>query len=195
MALQRKDTRFLSEGMRGVSGVNGGVTNPVVEVAGTRFIEGTTDFIQYADQARLMQKASEYAARYNHLLLNHLLRANNPAVVQARRTIDQELVRLERRDPIQDAERALREDAPSLTLLSLPVERHDTPGINETMLETIHKRVSKQTNDLEGVGFHPLPFDAQVMTPNQRRRAARLVVRYVVPYNRHTFKKYKSVTM
>jgi hypothetical protein len=159
---------------------------------GTRFIEGTTDFIQYADQGRLTERASEYAARYNRLLLAHLLRASDPAVVQARRTIDRELARLEGRDPIKDARQALREDAPGLRLLSLPDERDETPGVSDTVLEVIHRRVSEKTNDLRGVGSQPLPFDVQVMTPAQRRRATRLIVRYVAPYNRYTATTYNG---
>jgi hypothetical protein len=187
-ALQRKDKRFIQAGF--LTGVNGGHTNPVVAVAGTRFIEGTTDFIQYADQVRLTQKASEYAARYNRLLLNHLLLVNDPAVVQARRTIDRELTRLERRDPIQDARQTLRENAPGLMLLSLPNGRDDTPGVTDKVYEVIQQRVSEKTNNLQGVGFYPLPFDAQVMTPAQRRRAANLIVCYIAPHNHYISKTY-----
>jgi hypothetical protein len=52
-ALRRKDKRFLQAGIMRDFGISGGITNPVVEVAGRRFVEGTTDFIQYADQGRL----------------------------------------------------------------------------------------------------------------------------------------------
>ena len=191
-ALQRKDKRFLQAGIMRDFGISGGITNPVVEVAGRRFVEGTTDFIQYADQGRLTEKAPEYAARYNRLLLAHLLRVNDPVVVQARRTIDRELARLERRDPIQDARQALREDAPGLILLSVPDERDDTPGVSSKVYEVTRLRVSERTNDVRGVGFHPLPFDPQVMTPAQRRRAARLVTRYITPYNRYLVTTYNG---
>jgi hypothetical protein len=140
----------------------------------------------------LTERASEYAARYNRLLLAHLLRANDPVVVQARRTIDRELARLEGRDPIKDARQALRENAPGLTLFLLPDEHDETPGVSSKVYEVIQQRVSEKTNDLQGVGFHPLPFDVQVMTPVQRRRLPRLVMRYVAAYNRYTATTYNG---
>lgn len=192
-AIHRKDLRFLGVAGFGlmVPGVpSGGTTNPVVAIRGVRVIEGTSDFIQSDEQERLQPFADRYVRRYNHLLFEHLLRVNDPAVVQARRKIDEELFRLERRDPIRDAKKAVQE-APPLLLIELPDRLEAVPGVNHKALQA-----AEQADELGGVfGYLPWPFVfvREVMTPVQRHRLARQIPRYIAPYNRYVFGHHRPV--
>ncbi|RYG93926.1 MAG: hypothetical protein EON58_17340 [Alphaproteobacteria bacterium] len=154
----------------------------MVDIRGVHVIEGTSDFIQSDEQQRLQTIATRYAERYNRLLFAYLMRTNDPSVSEARQKINQELLILERGDPIRDAKKAVRESPP---WLFIELAFDSVPGIDIKIL---------QADDSARIGYQggPFAFVPEVMTPSQRNRLAQQVSRYIVPYNKYVFAAYQA---
>jgi hypothetical protein len=75
-AERQRDTRFISVYALSFVGEFGIPETPetreLTRKRGSRHIEGTTDIITSSEHMRLLRKASEYAQRYNSLLLAFL---------------------------------------------------------------------------------------------------------------------------
>jgi hypothetical protein len=184
-AIKRGDLRFLAVGGFGamVPGVPGG-PNPVVEIRGARIISGTGDALESEEQLRLQPIAEKYAALYNRLLFDHLMRVNDSSIGEARRRIDQELLRLERADPQKDAEQEVKK--PYLQLIKLFSFSDQVPGIDPKALEAAQD-ARDVIGGVFGYSVSADVFVPEVMTSEQRRRLAHQIRRYIIPYNKYVF--------
>lgn len=197
-SIRKHDLRFLGVDGYGriVPGVPCGGATTIVRLQGTRGISGTSDFIRSREQGRLQHPAAVYAEKYNALLYKYLLKINAPSVRQTRQKIDEELLRLEKKDPIADARKSVKE-APPLTLIELfdITDGYYTvvPGVNPDALDDVQFDNSlKSIGIRESIGLFanddwPTIFDPGIMTPLQRARLTRQIKRYIEPYNRYVF--------
>ena len=73
-AIEHSDFKFLSVGGYAVyePGINRTSDQTFVRPFGTRFLNGTSDYLLSKEHARLNSMAVSYAERYNMLLLEHL---------------------------------------------------------------------------------------------------------------------------
>ncbi|RYG93927.1 MAG: hypothetical protein EON58_17345 [Alphaproteobacteria bacterium] len=188
-AIKKHNLRFLGVAGYSVSipGVPDEYDNPLVKKRGVHVIAGTSDYRQSDEHDRLQSVAADYAERYNRLLMAYLSQINDPVVSPMRRKIDEELARLERRNPLEDAKKAAQA-ASSLLLVLLLDGNNTVPGIDRKVLESAARA------DSSSRAFGPVPWSAvfvpEVMTPVQRQRFDKQVSRYIVPYNRYAFEGY-----
>ena len=77
LAWQSKDFRFIAVQTVAtqIFGVKGDIANPIVQKYQFQIIEGTGDFRFSVEQAQLQELATQYATRYNGLLMERLFKS------------------------------------------------------------------------------------------------------------------------
>ncbi|WP_394794793.1 hypothetical protein [Armatimonas sp.] len=181
-AIAHHDTRFLA--VRGfgtsVSGIWGGVSHPLVPLAGVNLLPGPGDVITSTRQLKEQKAQGIYAESYNALLLQHLIKTGHPLVLRARREADDAMGRLERANPTEDARKLLERWKRFPSFCEVLGQTNRTPGVSEAEALTMGN----------ARGYSPLPLSRDFLTPNQNQRLNRLIKTYIIPYNRYIFQHY-----
>jgi hypothetical protein len=169
-AIQGKKLCFLGIGglaLR-IPGIAGGGVNTLVEEVSYHVIDGTNELRQTPEQSRLQPAAWKYAERYNLLLVQHLVSTNHPAILHARTATEAELARFATRDPLVDAQGAIKRNEAKLLMLD---------GVSPAGLGL--------KSGTAGYDFTPLSLIDEAMTTEQKARLAHVITRYIIPYNQY----------